>query len=87
MDGDVEFVRELFHASYRRLVGQLAAVTGSHAEAEDVVQEAFVRAVDRARALRRADNPEAGLSRGRAALTELVSEHVDHTHGEGVNRG
>lgn len=61
MDGDVEFVRELFHASYRRLVGQLTAVTGSHAEAEDAVQEAFVRAVDHARKVRRTDNPEAWL--------------------------
>ena len=60
-EDDVEFVRELFHASYRRLVGQLTAVTGNHAEAEDVVQEAFVRAVDRARSVRRTDNPEAWL--------------------------
>ena len=63
MDGDVEFVRQLFHASYRRLVGQLTAVN-----------------VARSRFRRR-------LSRGRAALTELVSEHVDDAHDEGVNRG
>ena len=61
MDDDVDFVRDLFHTSYRRLVGQLTAVTGSHAEAEDAVQEAFVRAVDRSRAVRRTDNPEAWL--------------------------
>jgi RNA polymerase sigma-70 factor (ECF subfamily) len=58
---DVEFVRELYDASYRRLLGQLVGVTGSLAEAEDVVQEAFVRALDRAGTVRRADNPEAWL--------------------------
>ena len=60
---DVEFVRELYDASYRRLVAQLLGVTGSRAEAEDVVQEAFVRAVTHARAVRRTDNPEAWLRR------------------------
>ena len=36
-----------YAASYARLVGQLYAVTGDLAEAEDVVQEAFARAVVR----------------------------------------
>ena len=58
---DTDFVRELYDASYRRLVGQLTGVTGSVAEAEDVVQEAFVRGIGHARTLRRADNPEAWL--------------------------
>ena len=58
---DVEFVRQVYDASYRRLLGQLVGVTGSLAEAEDVVQEAFVRAIDHAGRLRRADNPEAWL--------------------------
>ena len=58
---DTDFVRELYDASYRRLVGQLTGVTGSAAEAEDVVQEAFVRGIGHARTLRRADNPEAWL--------------------------
>ncbi|MGZ4664797.1 MAG: RNA polymerase sigma factor, partial [Frankiaceae bacterium] len=39
----------------------LLGVTGSLAEAEDVVQEAFVRAIDHADRLRRVDNPEAWL--------------------------
>ncbi|MEU6220365.1 sigma factor, partial [Streptomyces sp. NPDC047022] len=39
---------DLFYtAAYPRLVGQLYALTGSHAEAQDVVQEAFIRAWDR----------------------------------------
>ena len=54
-------IQELYAASYRRLLGQLIAVTGSVAEAEDVVQEAFVRGLDRPRRLLDADNPEAWL--------------------------
>ena len=51
---------ELYAASYRRLLGQLIGVTGSVAEAEDVLQEAFVRGLDHPRRLG-ADNPEAWL--------------------------
>ncbi|HET7386258.1 MAG TPA: SigE family RNA polymerase sigma factor [Nocardioidaceae bacterium] len=58
-----DFVRELYDGSYRRLVGQLLAITGDRAEAEDAVQEAFVRAINHARALQHADNPEAWLRR------------------------
>ena len=57
---DIE-IQELYAASYRRLLGQLIGVTGSVAEAEDVVQEAFVRGLDRPRSLLGADNPEAWL--------------------------
>jgi RNA polymerase sigma-70 factor (ECF subfamily) len=35
---------EFYAASFRRLVGQLYAMTGDSAEAQDAVQEAFVRA-------------------------------------------
>jgi RNA polymerase sigma-70 factor (ECF subfamily) len=35
---------EFYAASFRRLVGQLFAMTGDQAEAQDAVQEAFVRA-------------------------------------------
>ncbi|MFJ3233759.1 SigE family RNA polymerase sigma factor [Streptomyces sp. NPDC086787] len=39
---------DLFYtAAYPRLVGRLYTLTGDHAEAQDVVQEAFVRAWDR----------------------------------------
>jgi RNA polymerase sigma-70 factor, ECF subfamily len=57
---DIE-IQELYAASYRRLLGQLIGVTGSVAEAEDVVQEAFVRGLDHPRRLLDADNPEAWL--------------------------
>jgi RNA polymerase sigma-70 factor (ECF subfamily) len=51
----------VFEASYRRLVGQLYAVCGDLAEAEDVVAEAFVKAAGRERQFDRTDNPEAWL--------------------------
>jgi RNA polymerase sigma-70 factor, ECF subfamily len=57
---DIE-IQDLYAASYRRLLGQLIGVTGSVAEAEDVLQEAFVRGLDRPRQLLGADNPEAWL--------------------------
>ena len=57
---DIE-IHDLYAASYRRLLGQLIGVTGSLAEAEDVVQEAFVRGLDHPRRLLGADNPEAWL--------------------------
>jgi RNA polymerase sigma-70 factor, ECF subfamily len=57
---DIE-IQELYAASYRRLLGQLIGVTGNVAEAEDVVQEAFVRGLDHPKRLLGADNPEAWL--------------------------
>lgn len=54
---DERIVRDVYDAAYPRLVGQLTAVTGSRAEAEDVVQEAFVRALTHR--MSRVDNPEA----------------------------
>lgn len=52
---------DLYAESYRRLVAQLHAVTGSRQEAEDVVQEAFMRAMGRWAEVRTYDNPEAWL--------------------------
>jgi RNA polymerase sigma-70 factor (sigma-E family) len=54
-------IQRCFDASYRRLVGQLYGVCGDLAEAEDVVAEAFARAVSRRRTFERLDNPEAWL--------------------------
>ncbi|MFG2037470.1 RNA polymerase sigma factor [Dactylosporangium sp. NPDC048998] len=56
--GDVE---EVYHACYRRLVVQLFAFTTDLSEAQDVVQEAFARAVARPRGFAGIDNPEAWL--------------------------
>lgn len=56
-----DILRDVFEVSYRRLVVQLYGVTGDLAEAEDVVQEAFVRAVAARNRFRRVDNHEAWL--------------------------
>jgi RNA polymerase sigma-70 factor, ECF subfamily len=58
---DTDLVRQVYAASYRRLVGQLYGVCGDLGEAEEVVQEAFARAVQHERKFVRADNPEAWL--------------------------
>ncbi|HSV40197.1 MAG TPA: sigma-70 family RNA polymerase sigma factor [Nocardioidaceae bacterium] len=58
---DTDAVHEAFEASYRRLVGQLYAVCGDLTEAEEVVAEAFARAVQHRRRFEQTDNPEAWL--------------------------
>lgn len=60
-NADLQSVRAVFEASYRRLVGQLYAVCGDLTEAEEVVAEAFARAVQHQRTFERLDNPEAWL--------------------------
>jgi RNA polymerase sigma-70 factor (ECF subfamily) len=50
-------------ASYPRLVGQLAVLTGSLEDAEDAAQEAFARASTRWARLRDYDAPEAWVRR------------------------
>ena len=55
--------QELYATSFARLVRQLYAMTGSHAESQDCVQEAFVRAWQHRRALSRDGSPEAWVRR------------------------
>lgn len=54
-------IRQVYVACYRRLVAQMYVVTGDLAEAQDAVQEAFVRALTKPRVFARLDNPEAWL--------------------------
>jgi RNA polymerase sigma-70 factor (ECF subfamily) len=56
-----EFVREVYDASYRRLVAQLLAFCGDQETAEDAVQEAFIKAIAQRRHFESLDNPEAWL--------------------------
>ncbi len=58
---DEQRLREVYAASYPRLVGQLVGVTGDPAEAEDVVMEAFARAAPRRSSFHEAVNAEAWL--------------------------
>ncbi|MFL6061452.1 MAG: SigE family RNA polymerase sigma factor [Marmoricola sp.] len=50
---------EFYTSSFSRLTGQLYAMIGDRDEAQECVQEAFVRAWSRRGALSRADHPEA----------------------------
>jgi len=52
---------DIFGLSYHRLVVQLYGVTGDAAEAEDLVQEAFVRAATAGKKFLAVDNHEAWL--------------------------
>ena len=54
-DGFAAFFRDV----YPRVVGQLRVLTGDLASAEDVAQEAFVRAASRWAQLARYEQPEA----------------------------
>jgi RNA polymerase sigma-70 factor (ECF subfamily) len=61
---------DAFYASaFPRLVGQLFAMTGDHGEAQDVVQEAFVRAWDRRSDFLADEAPEAWI---RTVATRLA---------------
>ena len=50
---------DFYTASYARVTGQVYAMIGDRDEAEEVVQEAFVRAWQHRRKLERAEHPEA----------------------------
>ena len=78
-----EAVAQIFDASYRRLVGQLHAVCGDLAEAEEVVQEAFVRAVAQGGRFAQVDNPEAWLRT--VALNHARSRHRRRRLGDALH--
>ena len=61
----------LYQASYSRLVAQMAPVAGSVAEAEDVVQEAFVRAAQHWPHIAAYEDPEGWVRR--VALNLAIS--------------
>lgn len=52
---------EFFTASFRRIVGQIYAMTGNLTEAEDSVQEAYARAWQRWSDVRRYADPESWI--------------------------
>lgn len=60
VDSVEERLRELFVGGYRRLVSQVYFFCGDLGEAEDAVQEAFVRAVARQRQFARVENRRLG---------------------------
>lgn len=78
--GDEQAVRELYAASYARLVGVVGSVSGDRHEAEEAVQDAFVRLLGQWLEVVRYDDPEAWLrkvalgyvsNRGRKAVNGI----------------
>lgn len=78
-----DVVTQVFDAAYRRLVGQLHAVCGDLTEAEEVVQEAFVRAVAQGHRFARVDKPEAWLRT--VALNHARSRHRRRRVGDALH--
>ena len=56
-----EALAAIYDASYSRLVAQLMALCGNQSEAEDAVQEAFVKAIRQGARFDHIANPEAWL--------------------------
>jgi RNA polymerase sigma-70 factor, ECF subfamily len=56
-----EAVRQAYQAYYRRLVAAVYALTGDYAEAQDLVQEAYARALARPKVFLDVADPEAWL--------------------------
>lgn len=84
---DEEAFDAFYQASFGRLVSQIFAMCGSVTEAQDCVQEAFIRAWDRRRALDQDQSPEAwvrtvayrlAVSRWRRARRNLLPPDRSH---------
>lgn len=75
-----EELSQIYAGSYTRLVRQLYAVTQDVTEAQDCVQDAFVRALTRPGQLSAVDNPEAWLltvALNRARTRWRRTRHLD----------
>ncbi|HEU4899544.1 MAG TPA: SigE family RNA polymerase sigma factor [Actinomycetota bacterium] len=73
--GDEDFAG-FYKASYQRLLGQLFAVTGDLAEAENVLQEAYARAFARWAQVRAYDLPEAWVRRVALNLAAMAARRL-----------
>ena len=65
-----------YTASYQRLLGQLFAVTGDLAEAENLLQEAYARAFARWAQVRAYDRPEAWVRRVALNLAAMAARRL-----------
>jgi RNA polymerase sigma-70 factor, ECF subfamily len=83
----------LYHGHFSRLAAQLYAYLGDHAEAQDLTQEAFCRALERWDRIVRYDDPSAWvrrvawnlatsrLRRVRVAARHLAQQREEHAPG------
>jgi len=81
--GSDDAVAHLFDVAYRRLVLQMPGVCGDLTEAEEVVQEAFVRAVAQGRRFQQLENPEAWLRT--VAVNQARTRHRRRRVGEALH--
>lgn len=90
MGGELGF-DEFYAASFRRLVGQVYAMTGGLAESEDAVQEAYARAWQRWNKVRDYEAPESwirtvayriAVSSGRKARNRLAAHRRSGSEAE-----
>jgi len=81
-----EEFHDFYVGSSRRVLGQVYAMVGNRAEAEDAVAEAYLRAWDRWSSVRERDSPEAwvrrvayriAVSAWRKAVNRLRAHHRD----------
>ena len=85
LDADAErAVGALYATSYRRLVGVVGAVGGDRQEAEEAVQDAFVRLLDRWSQVSRYDDPEAWVRK--VALGKLSNRRRKLRNGRAAVR-
>jgi RNA polymerase sigma-70 factor (ECF subfamily) len=73
--GDDSFAA-FYTASYQRLLGQLFAITGDLAEAENLLQEAYVRAFARWAQVHTYDRPEAWVRRVALNLAAMAARRL-----------
>jgi RNA polymerase sigma-70 factor (ECF subfamily) len=73
--GDDSFAA-FYTASYQRLLGQLFALTGDLAEAENLLQEAYARAFARWAQVRAYDYPEAWVRRVALNLAAVAARRL-----------
>src|SRR3954454_21904390 len=74
--GAEQDVRDLYEGTYARLVSVVAVAAGSRADAEEVVQEAFVRLLRHWPTVSRYDDPEAWV---RQVAFRLLSNRLRKT--------
>ena len=67
---------EFYTASFARVTGQVYAMIGDRDEAQECVQEAFVRAWAHRRKLERSEHPEAGADHGLPARGQPLASYV-----------